>query len=75
MAFIKVIYFIMSGVEHFQFELTYPPGEEPIQSEDDEGEDSPEACTSSMNTNGAFAVSAFQCRQPTNAIAAKSSRS
>lgn len=40
----------MSGVEPFQFEPTYPPGEEPIQSDDDEGEDSPEACTSSMRT-------------------------
>ncbi|XP_068735788.1 uncharacterized protein [Montipora capricornis] len=40
----------MSGVEPFQFEPMYPPGEEPIQSDDDEGEDSPEACTSSMRT-------------------------
>ena len=40
----------MSGVETFRFEPTYPPGEEPIESEEDEGEDSLEPCTSSVRT-------------------------
>ena len=35
----REIYFIRSGVEPFQFELTYPPDEEPIEAEEDEGDD------------------------------------
>ena len=40
----------MSGVDPFQFDPTYPPGEDPIESEEDEDEDSPEVCTSSLRT-------------------------
>ena len=41
----------MSGVEPFQFDLTYPPGDEPTESEKDEGEDHPQECTSGVRTD------------------------
>ena len=37
-------------MEPFQFEPTYPPGEESIESEEDEGEDHPKACASCVRT-------------------------
>ena len=38
----------MSKVAPFQFKPTHPPEEGPIESEVDEGEDYPQACTSSV---------------------------
>ena len=37
-------------MEPFQFEPMYLPGEEPIESEEDEGEDHPQVCTSGLRT-------------------------
>ena len=53
----------MSRVKPFQFKLTHPPGEEPIESEEDEGEDYPQACTSSAGVGWPYSTEWRNCRK------------
>ena len=62
----------MSGVQPFQFEPTYPPGEEPVDSDEETGHEGDSRANFDNrvgNTEWCICGAAvFQCRQPMNAF-------
>ena len=63
----------MSGVQPFQFKPTYSPGEELVESEEENGgEESSNFNAESGTPNGVFVVETVQqCSRQMNAFAAK----
>ena len=65
----------MSGVQPFQFEPTYPPGKEPVDSEEETGDEGDSGANFDNRVgNTEWCICGGNCRRPMNVFVVKNWR-